>query len=85
MDVKGDNTLFDNSGAWFLGDFGSACLVGDTIRTSIPTFYHGAMDDKVMREAERAMSDKSYPPEQQSVIIEGRLRSMREKYHTLIT
>jgi hypothetical protein len=31
------------------------------------------MDDKVMREAERAMSDKSYPPEQQSVIIEGRL------------
>ena len=46
------------------------CVVGDTIRTSIPTFYHGAMDDKVMREAERAMSDESYPPELQSVIID---------------
>lgn len=28
------------------------------------------MDDKVMREAERAMSDESYPPELQSVIID---------------
>ena len=108
MDVKGDNVFFDNSGAWFLGDFGSACMLGDKIRTSTPTFYHAEMDgvahpkydwfmllvllliemgekdkwslrfmnscqgrvsyDKVMREAERAMSDESCPPELQSVI-----------------
>ena len=110
MDVKGDSVFYDNSSAWFLGDFGSACKVGDKIRTSTPTFYHGDMDgvahprydwfmllvllliemggknknkwrlrfvdsgqgrvsyDKVMREAERAMSDESYPPELQSVI-----------------
>jgi len=108
MDVKGDNVFFDNSGAWFLGDFGSACMLGDKIRTSTPTFYHAAMDgvahpkydwfmllvllliemgkkdkwslrfmnsgegrvsyDKVMREAESAISDESCPPELQSVI-----------------
>ena len=108
MDVKGDNVFFDNSSGWFLGDFGSACVIGDKIRTSTPTFYHAAIDgvahpkydwfmllvllliemgekdkwslrfmnsgqgrvsyDKVMREAESAMSDESYPPELQSVI-----------------
>jgi serine/threonine protein kinase len=109
MDVKGDNVFFDNSGAWFLGDFGSACMIGGRIRSSTYTFYHGAMDDvahprydwfmllvllliemgekdkwsqrfmnsdqgrrvsydKVMREADRAMIDESYPPELQSVI-----------------
>jgi len=108
MDVKGDNVFFDNSGAWFLGDFGSACMIGGRIRSSTFTFYHGALGDvalprydwfmllvlllielgekdkwslrfmdsgqgrvsydKVMREAERAMSDESYPPELQSVI-----------------
>jgi serine/threonine protein kinase len=109
MDVKGDNVFFDNSGGWFLGDFGSACMIGGRIRSSTYTFYHGAMDDvahprydwfmllvllliemgekdkwsqrfmnsdqgrrvsydKVMREADRAMIDESYPPELQSVI-----------------
>ena len=108
MDVKADNVFFDNSGAWFLGDFGSACTIGGRIRSSTYTFYHGALGDvalprydwfmllvlllielgekdkwsqrfmdsgqgrvsydKVMREAERAMSDESYPPELQSVI-----------------
>jgi len=108
MDVKGDNVFFDNSGAWFLGDFGSACMIGGQIRTSTPTFYHGALGgvahprydwfmllvllliemeekdkwsqrfinsgqgrvsyDMVMREAERAIREESYPPELKSVI-----------------
>ena len=44
MDVKGDNVFFDNNSGWFIGDFGSACMIGDKIRTSTPTFYHAAMD-----------------------------------------
>jgi serine/threonine protein kinase len=43
MDVKGDNVFVDNSGAWFLGDFGSACRIGEVIRTTTPTFYHCSM------------------------------------------
>jgi serine/threonine protein kinase len=42
MDVKLDNVFFDNSG-WFLGDFGSSCKIGEPIRTTTATFYHGAM------------------------------------------
>ena len=43
MDVKGDNVFVDNSGAWFLGDFGSACRMSEVIRTTTPTFYHCSM------------------------------------------
>ena len=43
MDVKGDNVFVDFMGAWFLGDFGSACRIGEDIRTTTPTFYHRSM------------------------------------------
>ena len=42
MDVKLDNVFVDNSG-WFLGDFRSSCRIGEPIRTTTATFYHGAM------------------------------------------
>ena len=48
MDVKGDNVFVDNSGAWFLGDFGSACKIGEPIRTSTPTFYHCDMGGRAL-------------------------------------
>ena len=117
-DVKGDNVFYDSSSAWFLGDFGSACLIGDKIRTSTPTFYHGAMGDvalprydwfmllvfllieigekekwslrfinsgqgrvsydKIMREADLAMSDATYPPDLRSVISD--IKDMYQSY-----
>ena len=40
MDVKGDNVFFDVNGVWFLGDFGSACDIDSTIRTTTECFYH---------------------------------------------
>ena len=43
MDVKGDNVFVDFNGAWFLGDFGSACGIGEPIRTSTPIYYHCGM------------------------------------------
>ena len=40
MDVKGDNVFFDAHGAWYLGDFGSACVVDSPIRSTTESFYH---------------------------------------------
>jgi Protein kinase domain len=40
MDVKGDNVFIDSEGAWFLGDFGSACIVDSPVRSTTDIFYH---------------------------------------------
>jgi serine/threonine protein kinase len=39
MDVKGSNIFIDQAGDWFLGDFGSTCVKGETVITSTPSFY----------------------------------------------
>ena len=40
MDVKADNIFVNLSGAWFLGDFGSACKVNNKIQSSTEVFYY---------------------------------------------
>jgi len=39
MDVKGSNIFIDQAGDWYLGDFGSTCVKGETVTTTTPSFY----------------------------------------------
>lgn len=39
MDVKADNIFVDNTGCWFLGDFGSACKFGTLVHSTTSIFY----------------------------------------------
>jgi serine/threonine protein kinase len=39
MDVKGSNILIDQTGDWYLGDFGSARDINEAVFTTTPSFY----------------------------------------------
>lgn len=57
MDVKGNNVLVDESGSWWLGDFGSAVHVGTQVKTTTNWF----MPFKLSRDpAQRPMADPKY-------------------------
>lgn len=49
MDVKTDNIFIDWKGLWFLGDFGSAVKIGQTVKSTTETFTTGGWFDRAAK------------------------------------